>query len=125
MELIDGVTVKEKVQGGGPFNSRDALGLILQIASALSAAERQQLVHRDLKPANWMLTEENGEQVVKIIDFGLAKQYFCHRAKFLAHSPSPADSSAPLNLPVRNRSGKVIWMLGLISILWAQHFFSC
>jgi len=74
MELIDGVTVKEKVQGGGPFNSRDALGLILQIASALSAAERQQLVHRDLKPANLMLTEENGEQVVKIIDFGLAKK---------------------------------------------------
>jgi len=74
MELIDGVTVKEKVHRGGPFNSRDALGLILQIASALSAAERQQLVHRDLKPANLMLTEENGEQVVKIIDFGLAKK---------------------------------------------------
>jgi parallel beta-helix repeat protein len=74
MELIDGVTVKEKVQRAGPFNSRDALGLILQIASALSAAERQQLVHRDLKPANLMLTEEHGEQVVKIIDFGLAKK---------------------------------------------------
>ena len=74
MELIDGVTVKEKVHRGGPFNSRDALGLISQVASALSAAERQQLVHRDLKPANLMLTEENGEQVVKIIDFGLAKK---------------------------------------------------
>lgn len=74
MELIDGITVKEKVQRDGPFNSREALGLILQIASALSAAERQQLVHRDLKPANLMLTEENGDQVVKIIDFGLAKK---------------------------------------------------
>ena len=74
MELIDGITVKEKVQRDGPFNSRDALGLILQIASALSAAERQQLVHRDLKPANLMLTDENGERVVKIIDFGLAKK---------------------------------------------------
>jgi parallel beta-helix repeat protein len=74
MELINGITVKEKVQRDGPFNSRDALELILQIAAALSAAERQHLVHRDLKPANLMLTDENGEQVVKIIDFGLAKK---------------------------------------------------
>jgi parallel beta-helix repeat protein len=74
MELIDGITVKEKVKRDGLFNPRDALGLILQIASALSAAERQQLVHRDLKPANLMLTNENGDQVVKIIDFGLAKK---------------------------------------------------
>ena len=74
MELIDGITVKEKVERDGPFSSRDALGLTLQIASALAAAERQRLVHRDLKPANLMLTEEEGEQVVKIIDFGLAKK---------------------------------------------------
>jgi serine/threonine protein kinase len=74
MELIDGITVKEKVRRDGPFGARAALDLILQIASALAAAERQRLVHRDLKPANLMLTEENGEQVVKIIDFGLAKK---------------------------------------------------
>ncbi len=74
MELIDGIAVKEKVQHDGPFSLSDALGLIIQIASALSAAERQQLVHRDLKPANLMLTDENGDQVVKIIDFGLAKK---------------------------------------------------
>jgi serine/threonine protein kinase len=46
MELIDGITVKEKVRRDGPFNPRTALDLILQIASALSAAERQRLVHR-------------------------------------------------------------------------------
>jgi hypothetical protein len=74
MELIDGITAREKIERDGPLNSRDAIGLMLQIASALSAAERQQLVHRDLKPANLMLTEENGEQIVKIIDFGLAKK---------------------------------------------------
>jgi hypothetical protein len=74
MELIDGITVKEKVRRDGPFGARAALELILQIASALAAAERQRLVHRALKPANLMLTEENGEQLVKIIDFGLAKK---------------------------------------------------
>jgi parallel beta-helix repeat protein len=74
MELIDGTTMKERVRQDGPFDAHTALGLVLQIASALSAAERQRLVHRDLKPANLMLTEENGEQVVKIIDFGLAKK---------------------------------------------------
>jgi parallel beta-helix repeat protein len=74
MELIDGITAREKVERDGPFGTREALGVMLQISSALVAAERQRLVHRDLKPANLMLTEESGEQVVKIIDFGLAKK---------------------------------------------------
>jgi parallel beta-helix repeat protein len=74
MELIDGITAREKVERDGPFGTREALTAILQISSALAAAERQQLVHRDLKPANLMLTEEHGERVVKIIDFGLAKK---------------------------------------------------
>ncbi len=74
MELIEGITVKDKIQRDGPLNPWEALGLMLQISSALAAAERQQLVHRDLKPANLMLTEEEDEQIVKIIDFGLAKK---------------------------------------------------
>jgi serine/threonine protein kinase len=43
------------------------------LREARGAAARQQLVHRDLKPANLMLVDEDGEKVVKVIDFGFAK----------------------------------------------------
>jgi TPR repeat protein/serine/threonine protein kinase len=49
------------------------LEIMLQVSRALAAAVKQQLVHRDLKPANLMLVDEEGEKVVKVIDFGLAK----------------------------------------------------
>jgi tRNA A-37 threonylcarbamoyl transferase component Bud32 len=73
MELIEGTTVKSKIERDGPMTPKVALGVILQVAQALMAAEKQKLIHRDLKPANLMLVEDNDELAVKIIDFGLAK----------------------------------------------------
>src|SRR5258708_17901889 len=73
MELIDGTTVKAKVECDGSMTPKVALGIILQVAQALAAAEKQNVIHRDLKPANLMLVEDNDEFAVKIIDFGLAK----------------------------------------------------
>ena len=73
MELIEGTTVKSKIERDGPMTPKVALGVILQVAQALTAAEKQKLIHRDLKPANLMLVEDNDELAVKIIDFGLAK----------------------------------------------------
>jgi tRNA A-37 threonylcarbamoyl transferase component Bud32 len=73
MELIEGTTVKTKVERDGPMLPKISLGIILQVAQALVAAQKQNLIHRDLKPANLMLVEDNDELAVKIIDFGLAK----------------------------------------------------
>ena len=73
MEFIDGETVDGYMKRKGRLNPKEALGIVLQVARALAAAAKQQLVHRDLKPANLMLVDEEGEKVVKVIDFGLAK----------------------------------------------------
>jgi parallel beta-helix repeat protein len=54
-ELIDGHTVDEHVRKNGPFQPVEALEIALQVARALSAAARMNLIHRDLKPANIML----------------------------------------------------------------------
>jgi len=75
MEFIDGQTVAsyiEKVKKG-PLDPIEALNICLQVTRALAAAARQHLVHRDLKPANLMLVDEDGDRIVKVIDFGLAK----------------------------------------------------
>src|SRR5271165_1728635 len=73
MEFVDGETVEAHVSRRGPLPPAEALRLALQVARALAAAAKKQLVHRDLKPANLMLVDQEGEPVVKVIDFGLAK----------------------------------------------------
>ncbi len=73
MEFIDGETVDAYMKRTGPLRPLEALEIMLQVSRALAAAAKQQLVHRDLKPANLMLVDEEGEKVVKVIDFGLAK----------------------------------------------------
>jgi serine/threonine protein kinase len=74
MEFIDGETVDAYVKRKGPLDPIQALKIARQVASALVAAEKEQLVHRDLKPSNLMIPfEEEGQQVIKVIDFGLAR----------------------------------------------------
>ena len=74
MEFIEGETVDARVKRDGPLDTRTALGIAAQVASALIAAHKQGLVHRDIKPSNLMLIHEgDGEMLVKVIDFGLVK----------------------------------------------------
>jgi len=73
MEFIEGETVESLVRRGGPLQPILALRIAVQVARALNAAQKHELVHRDIKPSNLMLVHEDEELVVKVIDFGLAK----------------------------------------------------
>jgi eukaryotic-like serine/threonine-protein kinase len=71
MELIDGISLDQRIKRGGPMEIKEILKIAVQIAEGLAAAHRQGLVHRDIKPANILL--ESGGTRVKITDFGLAR----------------------------------------------------
>lgn len=49
------------------------LGLFLDVCAAVEHAHQRGLIHRDLKPANVLVTEVDGEPVIKVIDFGVAR----------------------------------------------------
>ena len=68
-EFIEGQTLRERLRA--PLEIDDALDLAIQIASALAAAHRVNIVHRDIKPENIMIRRDDG--LVKVLDFGLAK----------------------------------------------------
>ena len=73
MEFVDGQNVDEYIKKNGRLEPLTALGIVLQVARALVAVDRQRLVHGDLKPSNLMLVDEDGECLVKVIDFRLVK----------------------------------------------------
>ena len=70
MDYVAGGTLRDAIAFGGIRSERDAVKIVLQVASALAAARRFGLVHRDIKPENIMLTPDG---TVKLVDLGVAK----------------------------------------------------
>jgi eukaryotic-like serine/threonine-protein kinase len=76
MEFIDGPSLHDAIRRDGPMPAARAVDILRQVASALSAAHRRQIVHRDLKSHNLMLaTDDEGRDLVKLVDFGIAKTF--------------------------------------------------
>jgi serine/threonine-protein kinase len=70
LELVEGVTLKDRLAEAGRLAPDEAVAIARQIANALEAAHQKGVVHRDLKPANVKIAPGG---LVKVLDFGLAK----------------------------------------------------
>ncbi len=70
MELVQGKTLKEVIQEEGRISWKWSLKVAIQIAQALDAAHKNNIIHRDIKPHNIIITEDG---VAKVTDFGIAK----------------------------------------------------
>ncbi len=70
MEYVPGLTMSDMVAQQGPLKRAAALHVIYQIAQALAAAHRADLIHRDIKPDNILITQ-NG--LAKLLDLGLVR----------------------------------------------------
>ena len=70
MELIQGKTLKQIINEEGKLPWKWSVNIAIQIASALEAAHRNNIIHRDIKPHNIIITEDG---VAKVTDFGIAK----------------------------------------------------
>lgn len=74
MEFIEGQSLSDRLDDGGPFSPTQALPIFLQVCDAMSYAHKLDVLHRDLKPANVMMVEQpDGTICAKVVDFGLAK----------------------------------------------------
>ncbi len=74
MEFVDGIDLSEYSNQKGPLDPDEALEIIRQGCLALDHAYQQGIVHRDIKPSNFLLTRQGDRLVVKLTDFGLARE---------------------------------------------------
>jgi serine/threonine-protein kinase len=78
MEYVQGRNLRSWIHGTNPIPIPRALNICKQIASALGAAHKLNIVHRDIKPDNVLLIPQPGQlestqDLVKVLDFGIAK----------------------------------------------------
>ena len=70
MDYVNGGDLRQAIAFAGHFDPDRAVEVILQVASALEAAQKYHVVHRDIKPENIMIQPDG---LVKLVDLGIAK----------------------------------------------------
>jgi hypothetical protein len=95
MDYVRGQNASQLLKAnGGPLPIGRAVGLICQLLEALEYAHARGFVHRDIKPANMLVAEQDGPEVVKLADFGLARVYQASRLSGLTMMGDVAGTMA-------------------------------
>jgi len=120
MERLRGEDLHEKFQREGRLSLQTIAEIIAQVARGLKRAHDAGLIHRDLKPRNIFLAKTDEGEIVKILDFGVAKETV---TKFVGeatntgelvgspHFMSPEQIRAAKDLDPRSD----VWALGVIT----------
>jgi eukaryotic-like serine/threonine-protein kinase len=72
MELLSGEDLEARLSRCAKLPLAAVITIVTQAGRALSTAHAAGVIHRDLKPANIFLAQSDAEEVVKILDFGVA-----------------------------------------------------
>jgi serine/threonine-protein kinase len=116
MELLEGETLRDRIERDGRCSLMTARTIALQTAQALTVIHRADLVHRDIKPSNIFLTRSGDREVTKLLDFGIVKDR--HREAEITTSGAIVGSPAFMSpeqargLEVDHRSD--LWSFGAV-----------
>ncbi|MDA8016305.1 MAG: protein kinase [Thermoanaerobaculia bacterium] len=73
MELLEGRPLESELRSHGRLEVERALRIALPVSEVLREAHELGIIHRDIKPQNIFLHVVGRVEVVKVLDFGIAK----------------------------------------------------
>jgi serine/threonine protein kinase len=73
MELLEGHTLTQEIRSRGRLSLKRCAAIIVPVCRALAEAHALGIVHRDIKPDNIFLHHGKEGEIVKVVDFGIAK----------------------------------------------------
>ncbi|HSS95869.1 MAG TPA: protein kinase [Terriglobales bacterium] len=107
MEYIEGSTldqaIRDHIRTTTWFERDEALDYFKQILQGLLAAHSGGLYHRDIKPSNILISKLG---VVKLVDFGLAKQMYAQTRESDPREPGFAWTGTPNFMSTEQATGE-------------------
>ncbi len=73
MDYIQGTSLSKLLDEKQKLPIEQAINLIVQVSHGLEHAHNKGVIHRDIKPGNIIIVKDNGDESVKLVDFGIAK----------------------------------------------------
>jgi hypothetical protein len=121
MELLSGRDVASWLRERKRFTPREVVGILAQAARGIEAAHEKGIVHRDIKPENLFLADDDhGRRVVKVLDFGLARNIGDHDKKLTLTGETLGTPlyMAPEQVKARGDIGPRtdVWSIGVVAL---------
>jgi len=118
MEMLEGESLDERIRRQGRIDIAEVASILRQLAKALGEAHELGIVHRDLKPSNIFLARAGEDEVVKVLDFGIAKETMNLSVEDKTESGVLVGSPHHMS-PEQARGGQVdarsdLWCLGVV-----------
>jgi serine/threonine-protein kinase len=122
MDLLEGEDLSNLLRRHKRLAFEHTRRILLQVAQALRLAHEKKIVHRDLKPDNVFIAREGDLEIVKVLDFGIAKRLDTRsvisnletqagQVLGTPHYMSPEQAQAKRNIDYRTD----IWSFGVIA----------
>jgi serine/threonine-protein kinase len=129
MELLHGRSL-EDVMAEAPLPLERVASIVSQLCRGLKVAHAAGIIHRDLKPSNVFLARVGDDEIVKILDFGVAKDQSAQFAVGAATASGALVGSPRYMSPEQTVGDELdarsdLWSVGLIAyeLVTGQHPF--
>jgi len=115
MECMPGGELFDRIQNTTQtkITERDAADIMRQIGNAVMFLHRRNIAHRDLKPENLLYSERNFQSILKLTDFGFAKEVTQKGLETPCFTPYYAAPEV-LNEKQRYDMSCDVWSMGVI-----------
>jgi eukaryotic-like serine/threonine-protein kinase len=120
MEYLEGESLADRLERRGRLAPAEVAHVVREMARGIDRAHAAGIVHRDVKPPNVFLARVEGVEIVKVLDFGIAKDLGAPReaqlqtqAGFVVGTPAYMSPEQVLGKPLDHRSD--LWQIAIIA----------